>query len=104
MRDEFSASSFCVEHIIPRAAGGSAKLENLAIVLSLASARPVIKLPDKFRLKLRSFVRIGCSFSLLKQPAQTGIAWATCRFRLLWKHGFFPGLACFSHFLNHVQN
>src|SRR5580704_11676762 len=29
-RDEFSASSFCIEHIIPRAAGGSAKLENLA--------------------------------------------------------------------------
>jgi len=29
-RDEFSASSFCVEHILPRAAGGPTKLENLA--------------------------------------------------------------------------
>ena len=29
-RDEFSASSFCIEHIIPQAAGGSAHLVNLA--------------------------------------------------------------------------
>ena len=29
-RDEFSVSSFCVEHIMPRSAGGSTKLENLA--------------------------------------------------------------------------
>ena len=29
-RDEFSASSFCVEHIIPLAAGGPTRLDNLA--------------------------------------------------------------------------
>ena len=29
-RDEFSASSFCIEHIIPLAAKGSTKLDNLA--------------------------------------------------------------------------
>src|SRR5438874_12367732 len=29
-RDEFSTASFCIEHIIPRAVGGSAKWDNLA--------------------------------------------------------------------------
>ena len=30
LREEFSASSFCIEHIIPRAAGGPTRLDNLA--------------------------------------------------------------------------
>jgi HNH endonuclease len=37
-RDEFSASSFCIEHIVPRVAGGPSRFSNLAFACAGCNA------------------------------------------------------------------
>ena len=71
-RDEFSASSFCIEHIIPLAASGSTKLDNLAFACGGCNAHKSDKTmaPDPATGEL---IRL---FNPRKQTWENHFAWS----------------------------
>ena len=71
-RDEFSASSFCIEHIIPLAASGSAKLDNLAFACGGCNGHK----SDKMMASDPATGELSPLFNPRKQAWEAHFAWS----------------------------